>query len=755
MAKVGGGFQPDTKSASARRADFDLRRRAGKGGSGTLPTDGDPGDVLTIDGDGDPEWAQGTPGPPGPQGATGAPGPSGSPGAAGPAGPEGDPGPTGAKGDQGDPGAQGVQGAPGVVQAVVAGANITVDSTDPTRPIVASTASGTGADEVHVGPSQPADTFELWVDTDEPAVMTEDVRWNTAWGVVGVATVTTAQNGIGGSTTDLTGFAVTFSALTSRRYRFTFYCVCYANSGQQAVFFNLWSGSTQLAATNSTSVNQGWHLGHLVHTMAGPVSGNVSVRMAASISGSTLNTSPGPTSPGFLLVEDVGPITGSLPAPDPAVPWQTWTPTLKQDVTNVSVTVDSARYARFGNTVTGNFALDRGQRWHAGGEPLDFAPRSGRVGSRWGHHVARWRVHELRSHIADDVGGCESERTDAVPLHPPGPCQPRQLLRDRSADHVVSRSEDQRFVHLRGGSLMTVLKARIGGAWVPVSSSGGGGGGTEEVAIQADAPTGTEELWYDTDATVSDVDPVRQWNAAWGIVANGATIGVAGQVVAANASLVVTANLPFTSTVGRRYRMRFRLRALISSAPSHCYAVPEGPGLAANLSTYNLSGTGFSLADMDVLFDGNGVAGNYQWSTDSGPNGTTIYADQPTSYFYIEDVGPVSAFVPPPNPTPAWINVTSFENGWGSYGSGYQAAQYRKVGDEVQVRGFIRAGTLNLSAFTLPAGYRPTATATHFAVASNDAFGMVRVYPDGRVMPATPSSNGWIELAPIRFSVNA
>ena len=59
----------------------------------------------------------------------------------------GDPyqGATGAQGPKGDTGAQGIQGIPGVVQEITAGANITVDNTDPQRPVIASTGGGDGA----------------------------------------------------------------------------------------------------------------------------------------------------------------------------------------------------------------------------------------------------------------------------------------------------------------------------------------------------------------------------------------------------------------------------------------------------------------------------------------------------------------------------------------------------------------------------------------------------------------------------------
>ena len=54
------------------------------------------------------------------------------------------------------------------MQGVIAGANITVDNTNPAYPIISSTGGGgTGADEVWIGPSAPADPeMELWFDTD-------------------------------------------------------------------------------------------------------------------------------------------------------------------------------------------------------------------------------------------------------------------------------------------------------------------------------------------------------------------------------------------------------------------------------------------------------------------------------------------------------------------------------------------------------------------------------------------------------------
>lgn len=63
------------------------------------------------------------------QGATGATGATGA---------------KGAKGDTGATGATGAKGDPGVVQKITAGANITVDNSDPQRPVIASTGGGEG-----------------------------------------------------------------------------------------------------------------------------------------------------------------------------------------------------------------------------------------------------------------------------------------------------------------------------------------------------------------------------------------------------------------------------------------------------------------------------------------------------------------------------------------------------------------------------------------------------------------------------------
>lgn len=82
---------------------------------------------------------------PGVQGPTGPQGPQGAVGPTGATGPQGEQGPQGIQGEQGEQGIQGEQGPAGndgVIQSIVAGANVTVDNTDPANPVISAAASG-------------------------------------------------------------------------------------------------------------------------------------------------------------------------------------------------------------------------------------------------------------------------------------------------------------------------------------------------------------------------------------------------------------------------------------------------------------------------------------------------------------------------------------------------------------------------------------------------------------------------------------
>lgn len=111
----------------------------------------------------------------------------------------------------------------------------------------------------------------------------------------------------------------------------------------------------------------------------------------------------------------------------------------------------------------------------------------------------------------------------------------------------------------------------------------------------------------------------------------------------------------------------------------------------------------------------------------------------------------VDAVVDTITPT-AWTAVT-FQGAWVNFGAPYQVAQYRKIGDVVQMRGVIKSGALNTAAMTLPVGFRPPAT-QQFATVSGGQPGYITVDVNGVVNPAVGLSTSF-DLSPCTFSTVA
>lgn len=84
--------------------------------------------------------------------------------------------------------------------------------------------------------------------------------------------------------------------------------------------------------------------------------------------------------------------------------------------------------------------------------------------------------------------------------------------------------------------------------------------------------------------------------------------------------------------------------------------------------------------------------------------------------------------------------AAAFSNAWVNAGGAAQTAQYwfDREG-RVCLEGTISTGTIGLSAFTLPVGYRPAAP-QRFGVPSNGAFGELLVNTDGTVVPNVGSN---------------
>lgn len=248
---------------------------------------------------------------------------------------------------------------------------------------------------------------------------------------------------------------------------------------------------------------------------------------------------------------------------------------------------------------------------------------------------------------------------------------------------------------------MSVLKARVNGQWVPLN-------GSDEVHVGPSDPTlASTELWVDTDEPSVMTDDMR-WNTAWGIVALGSM--KASPIAAAGASVrvPVTDPLPYTLLTGRRYRIRCNVRAWQpASLPSTGYLVirRSGTELWDNHSTVS-----YGLAGMYVdafISAGDNVAQTWDVVWVSGAT-ATLYTDQASGFFYIEDIGPVSTAVPMVNPIPAWTNVTLQDGATADDPAGHASPpRYRKIGDIVYVEGSCNLTKSQSIPFILPAGYRP------------------------------------------------
>ena len=101
-----------------------------------------------------------------------------------------------------------------------------------------------------------------------------------------------------------------------------------------------------------------------------------------------------------------------------------------------------------------------------------------------------------------------------------------------------------------------------------------------------------------------------------------------------------------------------------------------------------------------------------------------------------------------------WIGAT-LTNSWTDYLSGTGVAQYRKVGDVVELRGTVKSGTSGAPIFTLPDGYRPPLQEIFYVYALPGG-ARLDVTSDGAVQVAiyiSSGTNALVSLAGVRFAV--
>jgi hypothetical protein len=112
---------------------------------------------------------------------------------------------------------------------------------------------------------------------------------------------------------------------------------------------------------------------------------------------------------------------------------------------------------------------------------------------------------------------------------------------------------------------------------------------------------------------------------------------------------------------------------------------------------------------------------------------------------------PINDFISLWTPGP-WIYPT-LTNGWVNLAP-YQPVSYRKRGDIIEMRGIMNAGTLNVTVFTLPVGYRPPVSLIFSELSNGANDGVWIVNLDGNCVPQVGQVGGWFSVN-CNFSITA
>lgn len=739
MASVLGGYQPDTKSESSRRADYDLMRRmakAGGGGGGAVwkGTYSGTSTPLPANPQVNDAWVIGTPVPTAApkrsdgsnaqvgdgmiwngtawvnvgavQGPQGPPGPQGPQGAIGPAGPTG---PAGATGSQGP---QGATGAPGVVQAVVAGANITVNNTDPTRPVVASTAAGvTDGDKGDITVSGGGAT---WTIDDNAVTNAKLADWSVGSNEIADAAIMArhlANNAVG-------NVALTDMAANTLKGN---------NTGSTA-------DPKDLTGTAATA---------MLDTFTTALKGLV----------------PPPTAVAGKVLSDNG----------------TWIVPAASSPSEVEIATD--------DPYPTNNAVEL---WFDSDDEPAAADNANYWNSSWGRVAYATRTSDLTGTMQSDVAVITLNYTGV----------PGRRYRVTASGWAYKNSGDS-------NSNITLKLKIDTTTWQQHNTYCGNGLTTEfglSYDFDADSMGGLHAhsltinsqvsyvnigaaTSYPCILTIDDIGPVSK--AAVNPPAGQPTIATAGNalgVVAVGAGLpnaptvitgpsvwgAVTQTMNAYLATGRRYRVLFSARAISVGTPN---AADCSVRLVTNPSTYAgerhfYAAGAFETVTLEWLLDGDNANHAVVVQMMSVATTLNVYAEPtpgsgaaPGSYFYVEDVGPNQApALPIPDTPPGWTPMTLGAN-WVNLGGGYPTAQYRKIGDVVSVRGLISAlaGASISSIAVLPVGFRPP-TIHPNATIMNDKFARVDVKTDGTfALMAYDSTfnpgSTWVNLDGIWFSV--
>jgi len=265
-------------------------------------------------------------------------------------------------------------------------------------------------------------------------------------------------------------------------------------------------------------------------------------------------------------------------------------------------------------------------------------------------------------------------------------------------------------------------------------------------------------------ANAAPTEPDLRWFSAWGIVATGTFLTGDGASLTTNVAL--TSQITYQTLAGRRYRVYMVIRAVTyPTNVAHWFSLRVDGVLITDRHRQIIGNTSYNALDGEFIYVGDGNSHVFDmWY--HGPTGPVAYTGG--GLFYVEDVGPVTgaAIIPVSPAITAWTAPTLM-NSWSNLGSGYRTAGFRKVGDQVYLRGLVtHAGAIapiaESTIFTLPVGFRPLwpeIFSVNTAGASGWGDGQARIIvgADGLVNVTSANANQFVHsytsLAGIQFSV--
>jgi hypothetical protein len=287
--------------------------------------------------------------------------------------------------------------------------------------------------------------------------------------------------------------------------------------------------------------------------------------------------------------------------------------------------------------------------------------------------------------------------------------------------------------------------------------------GSHTIAIRLARNSGTGTMQARFHLAVYDVGPVTPAAVAPPaatprVVASGNALGIIGigsfippfapRTITNAVETVLTNPLPFYAAVGRRYRIKFQIRASANTAGAGSqsfYLRDNGTnvrGWPFGGDPYLWNAGAYQSIHTEWLLEGDGL----QHSVELLCNGIGMSLFTDYGLWYVEDVGPnTSPATPIPETPPAWTQVSSFSNSWVNYGAGRPSTSYRKIGDLVELRVAVKSGTNGAAMFQLPVGFRPPYTFDFMGRdgTSAPAACLFNVNADGTVIPYSTGAAGF------------